>query len=277
MSTERFRHKLMDVFLAEQFGGKAPPDMSREILSRAAGGPARAGHVAGRGGRFAPAGARRGWELAAATAATFLIAAVVWRLATLQPYPQPTASGRYSVIAGDAVRRGARIRTGSGSAVLELGGYCRVTLQPDTTLRIGGRKRAEEIFLETGTAVCRIDRNVGGFVVRAELGTVTVTGTEFTVRVAQVDGGRSMWVGVAAGRVEVRDDSGSEVLLAGQEWRVEDVPDVPSTRPGETRPPASEGAKGGAAPDGDVRSEADNDARRPGGVSGLRGRRGGTG
>lgn len=254
MSDERLEDRLMDVFLAEQVGGLTPPDISPEILARAfATPPPRAGSE-----RPVRRVILQRWEVPAAVAATILIAFIIWT-ASLSRYPEPRASGDYSLAAGNRARRGATIRTEEGTALLELGGYCRVEIGPWTTLRINGGRYEEEVFIETGTAVCSVDPDVGKFAVRAELGTVSVRGTEFTVRVGASGGRKSMWVKVTTGSVEVAGAGAGVVLRAGQEWTASTEPPAATPGDGATEPP-SEGAERG----GHVGSEAHRHGARQG-------------
>ena len=212
MSADPFRHSLVHVFLEEELGNQSPPDLSQAILSEAFGDVA-SGVVIGRSvGRWAwPR-----WSVPAAVAAALLIALTAWLLVPAG-YPGLSISGDYKIISGDTLQRGSTIRTQAGSAVLELGGYCRVDIKPWTTLRIDGDNYSEELFVEVGMAVCGVDSNVGQFAVLSELGAARVKGTKFTVRVEELGGRRQMWVKVAAGSVEVSGGSVRDILLAGQE------------------------------------------------------------
>ena len=263
MNTDHFDRNITHIFLREEIGGQGPPDLSREILARAGGGDAPAGESP------APSGLaiRRWWEVPAAVAATILIGFIIWA-ATLSRYPRIEASGQYTLVSGDKVERGATICTKASTASLALGGYCRVDICPWTTLRIAGRDGAEAVFVEKGTVVCNVDSNVGKFSVSTEFGTVLVTGTEFTVRLADDGGYKKMRVSVTAGSVEVSDGWDSQTLAAGQEWTSgQGAPDLPE--PGDGRrigteeipdrrgkPSTGDGAAGDDQP---MTSEADPD------------------
>ncbi len=212
MSADPFRHSLIHVFLEEELGNDSPPDLSQAILSQAFG-DAPGGVVSGRPvGRWAwPR-----WSVSAAVAAAILIALTAW-LVVPAGYPGLSISGDYKIDSGDTLHRGSTIRTQAGSAVLELGGYCRVDIKPWTTLRIDGSNYSEELFVEVGMAVCSVDSDVGQFGVLSELGSARVRGTKFTVRVEELGGRRQMWVKVAGGSVEVRGGSIRDILLGGQE------------------------------------------------------------
>jgi len=212
MSADPFRHSLIHVFLEEELGNQSPPDLSQAILSQVFG-DVPGGVVSGRSvGRWAwPR-----WSVPAAVAAALLIVLTAW-LVVGSGYPGLTISGDYKIDSGDTLRRGSTIRTQAGSAVLELGGYCRVDIKPWTTLRVDGDNYSEELFVEVGMAVCSVDSDVGQFAVLSELGAARVRGTKFTVRVEELGGRRQMWVKVAGGSVEVSGGSIHDILLAGQE------------------------------------------------------------
>jgi len=98
-----------------------------------------------------------------------------------------------------------------------LGGYCRVEMQPESSLRIEGSPRAEEIRLNRGEVRCSVDRGVGSFRVRTDAGTVSVTGTEFAVSILEELGETRMHVSVSAGSVLLRGIWGEHELKADQE------------------------------------------------------------
>ena len=212
MSADPFRHSLVHVFLEEELGNQSPPDLSRAILSKVFGDEA-PGAAPGRSvGRWAwPR-----WSAVAAVAAVLVIGLTAWLIMSAG-YPGPTISGDYKIVSGDTLQRGSTIRTQAGSAVLEMGGYCRVDIKPWTTLRVDGSNYKEELFVEVGMAVCSIDSDVGQFGVLSELGAARVRGTKFTVRVEEMGGRRRMWVKVDAGSVEVSGPSVRDILLAGQQ------------------------------------------------------------
>jgi len=164
---------------------------------------------------------RRRRVLAALAAAVMLFVAGGVALLTGR-YPDPRASGSFTVASGGEVRRGSVITAGGASAAVTLGGYCRVALEPGSTLRIEGRKRAEQVFLERGAAECSADRDVGAFTVRTTVGTASVKGTRFTVRVVESEEEDAMFstrmvVRVLAGVVLVSGGWGKMLLQAGEE------------------------------------------------------------
>ncbi|MFP4056877.1 MAG: FecR domain-containing protein [Candidatus Brocadiia bacterium] len=166
------RDRLIDMLLRQLLGGEEPPDLTARILARA----------------FPW---RRRAVIAIAAAAALALAAGAWLLLASR-YPQPEAKGSYTVADGGPVRRGATLLSGEEGASLSLGGYCRVELQPGSALRIEGQRHAEQVFLEKGGAACQVDRQAGQFAVRTPVGTVEVTGTEFTVRIVESEGGAEM-------------------------------------------------------------------------------------
>lgn len=136
-------------------------------------------------------------------------------------YPAPRVSGAYSVVGGGEVGRGSVITAEAPSATLALGGYCRVGLEPGSRLRIEGGKRAEQVFLERGAVTCEADRGVGAFAVRTPVGTASVKGTRFSVRMIEEKGerkmfGKRMFVRVFAGAVLVSGAWGATLLHGGE-------------------------------------------------------------
>jgi len=177
-------------------------------------------------------GRRRPWSVAAA-AAVLAMGLGAWA-AMRDSYPEPRASGPYRVSGGGEVRRGSVLSTAEGPAAVALGGYCRIELGPRSTLRLEGAKRAEQVFLEQGEVRCEVNRAVGSFAVRTEVGTVSVTGTQFSVRVIGAEGGgdmygKRMFVKVLAGAVLLGGTWGSAVLQAGEDKTVPEVTKVKGT------------------------------------------------
>jgi len=167
----------------------------------------------------------RRWVVPAIAAAAAVLLAVAGLMLLTDRYPIPKASGSYRVAGGGQVKRGSAITTEAGPATIMLGGYCRVELQPGSTLRIEGRKRAEQVFLERGEVLCEVHRRVGTFVVRSALGRVSVTGTRFTVRIIEERGGEQMFgrrmvVRVLVGTVLVSGAWSRTSLRAGEETGV---------------------------------------------------------
>ena len=159
---------------------------------------------------------RAGWLAAAAVLA--LAAGVALMMGR---YPDPQVSGAYRIAGGGAAQRGAQILAEGGTATVALGGYCSVNLDAGGALEIAGARRAEEIVLTQGRAVCQADRGVGTFAVRTDVGTVSVTGTRFAVSLIEPTGDKDMFdkrmaVRVLAGAVLVSGTWGQMTLNAGQ-------------------------------------------------------------
>jgi ferric-dicitrate binding protein FerR (iron transport regulator) len=206
MQLTREQERLIHVLLLEQLGGETPPDLTDRVLRRT---------LDVRRRRF-----RR--LIPAAAAAGILLAMGAWALLGPRGYPSPEASGDYRIVKGERLQRGAVIATGDGSAAVVLGGYCHLDLGPQSRVRLQGQKHAEEVFLETGSATCEVDRNIGTFTVRTEVGTVSVKGTRFTVRILESEGDeqmvtKQMVVKVLVGAVIVSGAWGSTAMLAGEE------------------------------------------------------------
>jgi len=200
--------RLIDVLLAEELGGEQPPDVTARVLARARS-PER---------RIVRIGAR-------------VLAAAVVVLAALAGYMVTVGGGRPGTEAGPGgVARGATLVAGAEAEELRLGGYCRVLLAPGGALREEGTDGAEAIFLERGKVACKVDRAVGTFRVRTDLGRVDVTGTEFSVELVQEEGEEMrMLVKVLVGSVLVVSASGQRYALAeGDDERI--VPDRPVAR-----------------------------------------------
>ncbi len=224
------RDRLIHTLLQETLGGETPPDVTAGVLHRV--------YAHGRGqpveapvataSRQSALGAlhfRRPWLIpSAAVAAMAIFAVCAWAVYAHWNYPSPTASGDYRVVGGGPVQRGAVIATDDSKAALVMGGYCHVDISPQSRLRLEGAKHAEEIFLETGLATCEVNRNVGTFAVRTQVGTVWVTGTKFTVRVKDEGdskmSGKHMIVKVLVGSVMLTGAWGTMALSAGQEKAV---------------------------------------------------------
>jgi Leucine-rich repeat (LRR) protein/ferric-dicitrate binding protein FerR (iron transport regulator) len=196
--------RLIDVLLAEVLGSEGPPDVTSSVLARAR--------------------AQRRYALPILAAAALILVAV---LATLwvhaSAYPSPKASGAYTVVGGGEVKRGSTLRTADRPASVALGGYCRVEVEPRSSVRIEGAKKSEEVFLEQGAITCEVNRRVGAFAARTEVGNVSATGTKFIVRVLEGSGDmktRRMFVKVIVGAVLVSGAWGELALAAGEERTV---------------------------------------------------------
>ncbi|MBI3272240.1 MAG: FecR domain-containing protein [Planctomycetes bacterium] len=219
--------RLIDVLLRETLGSEGPPDVTAQVLARAY--PAQA---AGRPPVSVPRPASaRSWALralAATAAACALFGGAALRLALRAgSYPAPAGTGAFVVADQGPLRRGARVSTAGAPAALTLGGYCDVEMGPNSSLRVDGAERAEELFLDGGSVHCRVEAGQGRFAVRTEVGAVSVTGTEFSVKLLEPIGeramqGRQMLVQVAVGTVLLAGAWGSTTLHAGDEKKVPD-------------------------------------------------------
>ncbi len=198
---------LMDILLCEVLGGESPTDLAPRI--------------------FAAARARRRRRLAwivPSAAAALLAAAVAGSMLFPPGYPEPCITGTHVVEDARSFERGATVAVAGQPASLELGGYCRIDIEPRTRLRVDGLPHDEAIFLHRGAVTCEVERNIGAFTVGTELGTVSVTGTRFTVRIVENEGevemrgGRAalaLAVAVLAGSVTVEYQGKSYALSAG--------------------------------------------------------------
>jgi hypothetical protein len=263
------RDRLVHTLLQEALGGDIPPDVTAGVLQRTRGAlmdelsvahvpPAAptqdAPSVAHPAGTLASLHFRRPWLIpSAAVAAVAVLAVGLWAIFAPPAYPSPAASGQYRVVGGGPVERGAVIATDDSNAKVVLGGYCHVDISPQSRLSIQGTKRAEEIFLETGLATCEVNRNVGTFAVRTQLGTVWVTGTKFTVHVSKDEGDstmsgklvrQNMIVKVLVGSVMLSGAWGSMALSAGQEKTIGHAYGA-TTGPCTTQPATLKGKIGG--------------------------------
>ncbi len=179
--------------------------------------------------RAAGTPSRRPWSLwAAGLAAGALLTLCLWLFwsrekgAEVARYPAPKVTGPYQLLAKPELGRGAELQTSDRPAELELGGYCTVEIQPRSQVRIDGSDFAESVFLEKGEVSCAVKRQHGTFTVQSPVGTVTVTGTRFSVRLVEEKGEaemlqQSLFVCVLVGAVVVTGAWGSVSLAEGQE------------------------------------------------------------
>jgi len=224
MSHNGCRDRLIDLLLRELLGDESPPDLCASVMSRAG----------GRAWRWVLAGA--------AAAAVLALAAGLWWL--VLAYPTPRGTGPLRVAGGGSVRRGATVLTAERPASLALGGYCRIELHPGSRARITGQRGAEGLFLEEGGVTCEVKPGEGRFAVATPLGTVTVTGTEFTVQLLEGDdrmSGKQMLVRVLVGAVLVSGAWGQVALAEGDERR---LPERREARADGTVPDALQGFRG---------------------------------
>lgn len=181
-------------------------------------------------------------------ALTVLIMGPRW---TKPRYPGPTVEGAITVADGGELRRGAVLATGNEGGSLELGGYCRLDVGPNSVLRLTGEPRDERIVLEHGRVLCDVDRQIGQFAVETELCTAVVQGTRFIVQLDDPTGGADMLrkkvlVRVLAGAVLVSGAWGQDVVTAGEAKVLPGGPAVavPAPAPAEDPAEALKGFKG---------------------------------
>ena len=210
MSTETER--LIHILLCEEIGSETIPDVTERVLRRAM-----------------PRSRRLGLRIAALAAVAALLAVCAlagWRIADRR-YPAPLASGAYKLRDAAEVCRGATLVTDDQPASLTLGGYCQVRLEPKTALRIEGKKGAEEVRLEKGAVRCDVTPGVGAFAVCSRVGTVSVRGPSFSVKLLDNKGaarggssGKTVWmlaVAVTAGSVSVDHNGSIATVSAGSQ------------------------------------------------------------
>ena len=128
----------------------------------------------------------RRWAVAIAAAAALLLAAIAWLLTRGGGgYPEPQARGDYRVIGGGApaVARGQRLAAGPGGAELNLGGYCRLRLDPSAQVLLQGAAGAEAVELERGRVVSEVQPRRGRFELLTPIGRIEVKGTKFITSV----------------------------------------------------------------------------------------------
>jgi len=250
MSADPFRHSLVHVFLEEELGDQSPPDLTEAILAKALA-PETAGSASDRplGAEYEIRTKPIRWAVPLAAAAAVAIALTVWMLIPAG-YPGLKISGDYEIEAGGRLRRGSTITTLDGSAVLELGDYCRVEIQPWTTLRVNGGDYKEQLFVEVGMIDCSVDSDVGALAVFSELGSAEVVGTRFSVCVEESGGLKQMRVKVAEGAVDVSDGWDRRIVRAGGEQTIVEG----QARRSETKPATKpvDSTSGGIEPAGPV-------------------------
>ncbi len=160
--------------------------------------------------------ALRGLRLAAAA---MLVAATVAAWLFVRT---PRSRLPYALHAGGAlVGRGDVVYAADGPVRVDLGGDCRIRLEPTSALRIEGRARAEQVYLERGRLGCEVEPGHGTFDVRTEVGTVSVRGTAFDLALEEIDpgrrgAGRRLVVEVTDGAVHLEGPGGGRTVRAGE-------------------------------------------------------------
>lgn len=120
--------------------------------------------------------------------------------------------------------RGTLVQTGDKPKIGMLGGYAKIEAAANTSIRIEGKEKAEQILVEKGEVACSVEKKVGTFTVRTPAGYVLVTGTRFEVSVPQGDGEhrtdaspRQMSLSVTEGSVQLCGEYGKAVFEAGEQ------------------------------------------------------------
>ncbi|MBI5722494.1 MAG: FecR domain-containing protein [Planctomycetes bacterium] len=222
--------RLVHGFLLEAIGGEKSPDVTAKVLQRTFDAPRK----------------RLRWLIPSlAAAATVILTVGIWAILVQGGYPSPVVSGDCRIVGSEQLQRGSVIVTDRGNAVLKLGGYCTLDIGPASRLRLQGSQSDEEVLLDSGSAACDINRNIGAFAIQTSIGTVSVTGTKFSVRVFEETNGdelplKRMDVKVSAGSVNVKGAWGSMTLRAGDQKVFGPNGPVLATRPAVATEPASE-------------------------------------
>jgi hypothetical protein len=183
MSSETER--LIHILLCEELGAEVFPDVTERVMKRAL-------QYRQYWWSVVPwlwgSWSRGSWLPVATFAATFVVCVLAGWWTMGHRYPAPVASGSYKLLEATDVRRGAVLVTANQPASLVLGGYCQVQLEPNTALRIEGKQGAEGVHLEKGAVQCSVNPGVGAFAVRSQVGTVSVIGTSFSVKLLERKG-----------------------------------------------------------------------------------------
>jgi hypothetical protein len=202
MTTPRdWLDRLIDILLREELGREQPPDLTERVLIAAG---KKSGRTTVPKSRFKP------WVWGGAAAiAVSLFLAVGWFAYTRIVSRRPEVAGTgLTVEGGGKLERGAVVRSNQAKGQLSLGDYCEIELEPNSSVRIGGTQKQEQLTLLQGVVSCRVESNRGGFSVNTPHGQVVVTGTQFTVRLLTgrgPDGKPTEWtqVKVEEGRVSM--------------------------------------------------------------------------
>ncbi|NQT86266.1 FecR domain-containing protein, partial [bacterium] len=218
--------RAVEAWLAEQPDRDALLAETRQMLSeldRQLASPDGADALAERILGCLPEPRRARWPFAVAAA---IAAVAVFALhQSRDRYPEPQATGTYTVADGGELRRGAVLTVGNEGAALDLGDYCRLNFDPDSVVRLAGEPRHERIFLEQGRVLCDVDGRAGQFAVETDLCTASVKGTRFIVQLDAPKGEtpmlrRQALVRVLTGVVLVSGAWGQDTLTAAEEKRI---------------------------------------------------------
>jgi ferric-dicitrate binding protein FerR (iron transport regulator) len=165
-------------------------------------------------------------------AALLLVALTATAWLALRHRDPARSAPRYALLVGGSpVARGCLVTTGDGPVRVDLGGYCRLRLDPMSVISIEGRERAEEVVLERGHVACDVEPGHGTFSIRTEVGTVTVLGTSFETALEDANPARpGTWrrlvVAVSSGTVRLAGPGGDRLVRAGETAAV--VPPPPA-------------------------------------------------
>jgi len=221
--------RLIDMLLREELSGERPPQMAERIVKRATEERTRSWRP-----RLTPA-----WVAVAVAAAMiafvllprFFSSPPVENIAESEPpkpaltpvkkdepAPQETEDEDEPEPLPPAPVAEKIIRTEKQERIVELGGYCRVTVAPFSVIENKGEGAKQHIALKQGGVACEVDSKKGKFTVEHPMGTVHVTGTKFRVTVVRKDEQvRRVTVGVKEGRVVFDAPFGEMELTQGQE------------------------------------------------------------
>ncbi|MGD0091695.1 MAG: hypothetical protein ABSE73_17405 [Planctomycetota bacterium] len=203
MENDEDLDRLVDLLLREELGGEKPPELSKEILARAAGSRAESDGQSrpGPGLASSPAGLWRRLRWASLAAAATIVVVAGYLL-----------SHR-----GDPLQ-GLRIAAAAAPVTQEMDGYCQLVLEPRGALVINGKPKAREVFLEQGSVTCTVKENLGTLAVGSGLGIVSVRGTVFKVTLAGQEGAGAgqLSVQVFSGKVLLSPPGGADVILAAE-------------------------------------------------------------
>ncbi len=180
----------------------------------------------------------------AAAAAAILIAAGAWAAISLangrrtigpEPHPAPSAGNRVVAgtvlvdgVASGEIANGAKVEVAGGkTAEIRLADGSTAWLEPESRAVLAGPVGdvRQVVELEGGKGSFKVEKEPRQFKVRTQVGSVTVTGTEFSVellpREAKGEGqmrgklGLALAVSVIAGAVQVDYDGRTETLTMG--------------------------------------------------------------
>jgi len=144
-------------------------------------------------------------------------------------YPKPKSRGTFytegkvAIKKGDLIKREVVLITGKKKAFLDLGNYIKVEMAPESKFTLQGKEKKEVVYLEEGEVTCEVDKNIGEFIVKTPVGTVSVQGTKFNVKLIKEDGTmtKKMLVKVLAGVVLVSGAWGQEQLAQGAQKKIQ--------------------------------------------------------